>query len=341
MSVGEKILKHRKELNLTQQQLGKMVGVSAKTVSKWENNTTFPNALSIVPLARVLHISTDKLLCFNDRRNEFELMWQETLKKHGDDPQKTLPISVSALDEYPFDKQFLFRAAIDEERLADLETDDKSKSARLHRAMGYAQRLLKEDPQRETAKQVMVRIYSKLGLEDMAIEQANKCENVDLALKFCLKGDSLRRHRQIIIDKKLHELLYEMSIQDLNMLDVCEKIVNIVIPDGNYQYYYHILAGVYLKRANIYIQTGDEKAAIDSLRKLFEIAKMTADISKAQKSFTAPLLNLLEDNTPFCEQIGYVELFLLSMKREFACLENNEDVIKILNDATIYISDKV
>jgi len=277
--------------------------------------------------------------CLNDRRNEFELIWQETFKKHGDDPQKTLPISVNALDEYPFDKQFLFRAAIDEERLADLETDDKSKSARLHRAMGYAQRLLKEDPQRETAKQVMVRIYSKLGLEDMAIEQANKCENVDLALKFCLKGDSLRRHRQIIIDKKLHELLYEMSIQDLNMLDVCEKIVNIVIPDGNYQYYYHILAGVYLKRANIYIQTGDEKAAIDSLWKLFEIAKTTADISRNQKHFTAPLFNFLEDSTPrFCELTGYVELFLLSMKREFACLENNEDFIKILNDANTYVA---
>lgn len=272
-------------------------------------------------------------------RKELEFLWQENLRKNGDDPHKSLEIIIKALEEYPYDQSFLFRAAINEEWLADSATDDVSKNMHLNKAMNYAQRLLKENPNKETAKELMVRIYSKLGLEDMAIEQAYKCQNVDLALKFYLKGDSLRRHKQQIISKKLHDLLYEMSQEDFNMLDICEKIINLVIPDGNYQYFYHIIDGVYLKRASLYLQMGDEKTAIDTLKNLLEITKSTADISRKQKNFTAPLFDLLEDNTPrFCELTGYVELFLISMEREFTSLKDNPDFIKILDDANAYIS---
>ena len=273
------------------------------------------------------------------RRKELESIWQENLHKNGDDPHKSLEISIKALEEYPCDKSFLFRAAIAEEWLADAETDDISKHKHLRNAMNYAQRLLKESPNEETAKELIVRIYSKLGLEDLAIEQAYKCQNVDLALKFCLKGDSLRRHKQQIISKKLLDLLYEMSQLDFDLLDVSEKIVNIVIPDGNYQYFYPILEGVYLKRAGLYLQKGDEKTAIDALKKLFEITKSTADISRNKKNFTAPLFDLLEDHTSrFCELTGYVELFLISMEREFASLENNEEFAKIIDDANAYVA---
>lgn len=273
------------------------------------------------------------------RREELESIWQENLQKNGDDPYKSLEISIKSLEEYPCDKSFLFRAAIAEEWLADAETDNNSKHKHLHKAMDYAQRLLKENPNEETAKELIVRIYSKLGCEDMAIEQAYKCQNVDLALKFCLKGDTLRRHKQQIISKKLLNLLYEMSQADFYMLDISEKIVNLVIPDGNYQYFYHILEGVYLKRAGMYLQSGDEESAIETLKKLFEITKSTADISRKQKNFTALLFDLLEDNTPrFCELTGYVELFLISMEREFTSLKDNPDFIKILDDANAYVA---
>ena len=273
------------------------------------------------------------------RRKELESIWQENLHKNGDDPHKSLEICIKALEEYPYDESFLFRAAIAEEWLADAETDDISKYKHLRKAMDYAQRLLRENPNAETAKELIVRIYSKQGFEDMAIEQAYKCQNVDLALKFCLKGDSLRRHKQQIISKKLLDLLYEMPQEDFNMLDISEKIVNLVIPDGNYQYFYHILEGVYLKRAGMYLQSGDEESAIETLKKLFEITKSTADISRNQKHFTAPLFDLLEDNTPrFCELTGYVELFLISMEREFTSLKDNPDFIKILDDANAYVA---
>lgn len=39
-SVGELIYKKRKEKGLTQSQLGEMLGVSNKAVSKWENGVS-------------------------------------------------------------------------------------------------------------------------------------------------------------------------------------------------------------------------------------------------------------------------------------------------------------
>ncbi len=278
------------------------------------------------------------------RRKELELMWQENLQKNGDNPHKSLQISIKALEEYPSDETFLHRAAMSEEWLADevTDTNDISKWEHLSRSVKYAKRILDENPNSETAKEFLVRVYSKMGADDMAIEQAYKCKNTDLALKLCLKGDDLRRHRQKIISRKLHDLLCEILWQDIKdeyTLDVCEKIVNLFIPDGNYQNFYHILDGIYFKRAKICLEKGDEKAAINTLQKIFQIAKSTAEITRTQKHFTSPLFNLLEDNTPFCAMLGYVEMFLICIKREFASLENNEEFLKILEDANTYVAE--
>ncbi len=149
------------------------------------------------------------MLCFDGRRDKLERIWQETFKKYGDDPQKSFEISVAALEEYPSDEMFLFRAALMQERLADLKREKDDKTAHLYQSMGYAKKLLEKDPQDEQAKELMVRVYSKLGLNDMAAEQAYRCKNADLALKFCLKGDALRWHRQKIMNRKIQELLWE------------------------------------------------------------------------------------------------------------------------------------
>ena len=339
MTLGNKISERRKQLNLSQEQLGKLVGVGKKTISNWEKGSTEPNASNIVLLARSLDISTDKLLCFNDRRNQLEKIWQETFRKYGDDPHKSIEVSLLALEEYPFDKTFLFRAAVDEERLADIETDSKIKSQRLNRAMNYAQILKGMDCDSETVKQMIVGLYSKLGDESMAIELAYECKNVDMALKFCLKGDSMRRHRQQIICKKLNELIYEIPKNDLNTLDISETIINTVIPDGNYQYFFNLLDGIYISRAQIYIKNGDCDAAISTLKKLFEIAKSTDEKARSSSRLTAPLFDLLEGHYPSVEHFGYMRLFLLTIEHDFQSIRDNKEMLELVDKANAYIQD--
>lgn len=40
MTLGEKITKHRKELNYTQEQLAEILGVSRQSISKWESEVS-------------------------------------------------------------------------------------------------------------------------------------------------------------------------------------------------------------------------------------------------------------------------------------------------------------
>lgn len=60
MSIGQTIKLYRREKGLTQSELAELIGVSMQAVSKWETNAGMPDIAQIVPLARVLEISTDE-----------------------------------------------------------------------------------------------------------------------------------------------------------------------------------------------------------------------------------------------------------------------------------------
>lgn len=68
-SVGDFIYKKRKEKNLTQTQLGEMLGVSNKAVSKWETGESFPEFSLIQPLCEILGISADELIAGKERED--------------------------------------------------------------------------------------------------------------------------------------------------------------------------------------------------------------------------------------------------------------------------------
>lgn len=59
---GDFLCERRKTLSLSQFQLGRLVGVSDKAVSKWENGTAKPKSSLLPKLAEVLDISIDELL---------------------------------------------------------------------------------------------------------------------------------------------------------------------------------------------------------------------------------------------------------------------------------------
>ena len=62
MTLGQRLAFHRKNHNLTQQQLGDFINVSAQAVSKWENGQSEPDIATIRKLADIYNISLDTLL---------------------------------------------------------------------------------------------------------------------------------------------------------------------------------------------------------------------------------------------------------------------------------------
>ena len=61
-AIGSYIARKRKEQNLTQEQLVQQLGVSNKTISKWENGKCMPDYSIIEPLCDALHVTLPELM---------------------------------------------------------------------------------------------------------------------------------------------------------------------------------------------------------------------------------------------------------------------------------------
>lgn len=76
--IGKIIRTKRKEKNITQEQLGEMVGVSYKAVSKWENGRCMPDVSILKKLCEILGVSVDNLL---DGKGEKKISDNKKIKK--------------------------------------------------------------------------------------------------------------------------------------------------------------------------------------------------------------------------------------------------------------------
>lgn len=61
MGLGKNIAKVRDALGMSQEQLGKSVGVSDKAVSQWELEKTVPDARKLPLIAKTLHTTIGRL----------------------------------------------------------------------------------------------------------------------------------------------------------------------------------------------------------------------------------------------------------------------------------------
>ena len=146
MTIGESIRYHRKRINLTQARLAELLDVTPQAVSRWENDIGLPDITMAVPLARALGTTTDELLRFGERYQEFEDRWRDTLRSHGDDAKALLPVALAALEAFPRDATFLLRAAVNCERMAESIGDQQESMQYIGRALVYAQLRDEMDP---------------------------------------------------------------------------------------------------------------------------------------------------------------------------------------------------
>lgn len=62
VKIGKFIAKNRKEKELTQEQLAEKLGVTAKTISRWENGNYMPDISLLKPLSELLNVTLNDLL---------------------------------------------------------------------------------------------------------------------------------------------------------------------------------------------------------------------------------------------------------------------------------------
>ena len=59
ITIADKIKDYRNENNLSLKEFGKLIGVSAQAVCKWEQNVCCPDIVFLPHLARILGCTTD------------------------------------------------------------------------------------------------------------------------------------------------------------------------------------------------------------------------------------------------------------------------------------------
>ncbi len=131
MQIGDVIRNHRKQLNMTQEEMGKRLGVTTPAVNKWEKGNAYPDITMLAPIARLLNITLDELLSFQERVSEEEIKnyVQEIDKRLKSEPyENVFQWAKDIMEKYPncksliwqmtviLDAQRMFRDVADEEQ---------------------------------------------------------------------------------------------------------------------------------------------------------------------------------------------------------------------------------
>ena len=66
ISVGKKITKLRRNMNLSQEELAQELYITRQCLSKWELGQSLPNIDMIISLTKILNVSIDELLCLDE-----------------------------------------------------------------------------------------------------------------------------------------------------------------------------------------------------------------------------------------------------------------------------------
>lgn len=81
-TIGARIKKRRKELNLTQTQIKQLTGISSGNLSDIENGNKLPSASAIIQLSDVLNCTTDWIL--KGDSHESEILYTENVQENND-----------------------------------------------------------------------------------------------------------------------------------------------------------------------------------------------------------------------------------------------------------------
>ena len=129
MTMGKIIREYRKSKHMTQEEMARRLGVTAPAVNKWENENSYPDIFLLAPIARLLDISLDTLLSFQEDLTDQEInaIIQETdLKLKEESYDVVFRWAKKKLEQYPNSKRLILQMAVllDTQRIIQSISDE-------------------------------------------------------------------------------------------------------------------------------------------------------------------------------------------------------------------------
>lgn len=341
MTIGERIKELRQKNDLTQEKLADYLCVTYQAVSKWECGLTSPDLSLIAPLTKLFHVTADELLGLDNSENakraaEIEAAYEKTWKTG--DLEERYKIAEKAVAEFPGDMKYLDWFAWTEALRSFEFEDDKTYADEQEKAIKHFRCVIENSVDEEikaSSIQGIVQYLDFRGRSDEARKYAesypeNYPVSKDQVLLTCLHGEEAEALRQKMLDRALLNLVNALhDNRNIFSYETAEKVMKIMIPDENYQYYHDLLWYNFLDKARLFAAEGDAEKTVEALQKAYyHSAEFDRVIDSGVICYTSPFFNKVTWNTSELCGTGtttYVENFFEALDRNaFDNIRDNE-----------------
>ncbi len=285
MSIGSTIKKLRREQEMTQEQLAECLGITANAVSQWECDRTAPDISQLPILARILQVTTDRLLGIDFSKDEQEIqrISEESFACYRTGQfTKSVEIARKGLQQYPRSYQLMARLA---ESLLAMKGSEKE----MERLCDKILKECTESSPRDHAYRLKIILYGKQGKYDEIMEMANDLPHIwvsqeETRMRWNFSTDEERRMELIRFAKMYMESLTTCLDKIARLpcytaeeqIRIRMQIINMMqtmYPEKDYLSQAAIMASQYYVIASLYVNSGEHDQALIALEKVCEYFK--------------------------------------------------------------------
>ena len=277
MSIGSNIKKLRREREMTQEQLAQCLGITANAVSQWECDRTAPDISQLPILARVLQVSTDRLLGIDFSKDEQEIrrIFEESLACNRTGQfARSVEISRNGLKQYPRSYQLMARLA---EGLLAMQGSEKE----MERLCDKILKECTESGPRDQAYRLKILLYGKREKYDEIMELAEDLPHIwvsqeEIRMRWSTDSDEERRAELVRYAKmyigslatclaKIASLPCYTPKEKISIHEQIIDLIKVMYPQGDFLSQAAILASAYYNVASLYVQMDAYDQALSAL----------------------------------------------------------------------------
>ena len=333
-NIGKRIRELRRKNHLTQEKLAAYLNVSFQTVSKWETGVNMPDLTALVPLAKLLHTTTDILLGneqlsgeMDEYRQELEAAWKAA--RFGVQEGEKLIFAAEALVSIYPDNPVYWCWLAYSEKIRAYELHGEASENMLTRSLKHYIMVIEDCEEmywREEALEGAVHILVNLGKQEEALQYAKQLPQGirrDRVYRMCLPEEERIRHIQKMrassMLKFLNELLELTLKENLWAAELIIAIIRNMIPDENYLIYHNYLREAHACCARCYTRDGRYDDALTALKNAWKHAQAYDCCRKCggEQAYTAPLMDRLTVNFP-PNNIRSADCFLETLQKPWS-----------------------
>lgn len=325
-------------MNMTQDHLASLIGVTPQAISRWESNSGYPDMEIIPTIANVFHVTIDELFGYNSDRekrieeiiNTGEKLQQENkldeaiallrdgLQEFPDNTRIMLLLGF-VLTQYGYCNHGLKGFTKDDSPYTHYDIEHNSANIYLTEVTSIFEHILDKGDIDTDSKMailsVLSSIYPAMGKSERMKELANKQEPMHISRELLLAQSSEGKERSEYVGKAILELLRNLVntyiLATVSRLDISRArtnelhmaVINMyetLFEDGNFGPEYLKLYDIYTWCMSNAARDGDYEKAKQYLQKVFEYHDKYVELRNSGTfKYTSAIFEAIEIDTQY------------------------------------------